>query len=191
MVDLEVVDFFQTDPLPGEISRIVTLSEVFAYGVGVAFFLFLVYFFDPAQRRRLPRLITVSLGAGLAANSCKLVLARQRPWAHLETTSPVSTTFGDWFPFLGDQWGSAWQSLPSAHSATVIGLAVGLFWCYPRGKWLFFSCAALSSFQRIADHAHHVSDVFWGLGVGLAWAYLFLKKEPIWPRKWILWEQKG
>jgi membrane-associated phospholipid phosphatase len=57
------------------------------------------------------------------------------------------------------------QSFPSAHSATAVGLAIGLSWLYPRGRWLFAAFAGLAILQRLDADAHYCSDVLAGGGV--------------------------
>ena len=50
------------------------------------------------------------------------------------------------------------QSFPSGHTATAVGLAFGLAWLYPRGRWLFAVFALLAAAQRVGSSAHYVSD---------------------------------
>ena len=58
------------------------------------------------------------------------------------------------------------QSFPSAHTATAVGLAIGLSWMYPRGRWLFAVFAALVACQRMQSCAHYLSDTLFGATVG-------------------------
>jgi membrane-associated phospholipid phosphatase len=67
---------------------------------------------------------------------------------------------------LGRGYGYALQSLPSAHAATAVGLALALAALYPRGRWLFASFAVLAGLQRIEAQAHFASDVLAGAAVG-------------------------
>ena len=57
------------------------------------------------------------------------------------------------------------QSFPSGHTATAVGLAFGLGWLYPRGRWLFLGFAVLAAFQRVESSAHFVSDTFCGAAI--------------------------
>ena len=58
------------------------------------------------------------------------------------------------------------QSFPSAHTATAISFAIGMAWIFPRGRWLFFVCAALAAYQRVVFEAHWMSDVMVGAAMG-------------------------
>ena len=59
------------------------------------------------------------------------------------------------------------QSFPSGHTATAVGLAIGLTYVFPRGKYLFAVLAVMASLQRIVSNAHWTSDVLSGAAVGL------------------------
>ncbi len=127
----------------------------FASGLGVG----------AAQRTRLPRTIGTTYLAGLGANVVKFLLARSRPHTieQLRGTSPLATFHG-WLPAFSH--GSAWQSFPSSHTAAAVGLALGLSWVFPRGKWLFAAFAVLAAGQRIVSSNHFLSDVLWGAALG-------------------------
>jgi len=66
-------------------------------------------------------------------------------------------------------------SFPSGHTSTAFALAAALGILFPRGRWLFFSVAALTGLQRISENAHFVSDVVAaaGFGVGVTYAALW------------------
>ena len=61
-------------------------------------------------------------------------------------------------------------SFPSGHAATAWGLSIGLAWVFPKGRWLFFSLAAMASFQRVASFSHWPSDVLMGTAIGFLMA---------------------
>ena len=101
------------------------LAEVFGHGAGVAAILLTAWVLAPEQRRQLPRVICCAYGAGLAADGMKLLLSRGRPYkTDLSSITSVWQTFPGWFPLFSS--GSAGQSFTSAHTATAVGLALGL-----------------------------------------------------------------
>lgn len=156
-----------------ELDSLVVWSEVYAHGVGVSLILVLVYALDPTRRRCLLRLGILSLGAGLVANLAKLFVARSRPYAADLADSALATFHGT-LPTA-----SAWQSLPSGHTATAVGLAIGLSWLYPRGRWLFFAFAALAASQRWANRDHFVSDTCAGAALACLVAAVVLGGSPL------------
>jgi membrane-associated phospholipid phosphatase len=158
--------------VPGDIRRLLTWSESFGHGLGVALIALALFQLDPLRRRTLPRVLAASLGAGLAADVVKLLVARSRPYRAFELHQGLIETFGGWFP-LG-RGGSSLQSFPSAHTATAIGLALALAWLYPRGRWLFAGLAVLVACQRLQCGAHFLSDVLAGAAVGWLAASAFL-----------------
>ena len=149
----------------GAIRKLFDLDEVFGHGAGVAVILLSVLVLAPEQRWKLPRVIASAYLSGLLAISMKLFLARSRPGGtEFDSISGVLDTFGAWFPWFSTK--SAWQSFVSGHTATAVGLALGLSWLLPRGKWLFLSLAVLVGFQRMAGAHHYPSDVLWGAAIG-------------------------
>ena len=140
-------------------------------GLGVMLIALGIYILDPVRRGKLPRVLAMSLGAGLAANGLKLLVARTRP-RHFDFVATLQDTFGRWLP-LG-AGGSAQQSFPSAHAATAIGLAIGLGWLYPRGRWLFAALAVLVACQRMEGGNHYLSDTLVGVAIGWVVAMPFL-----------------
>ena len=182
-VDISLANWFAdgrlNDIVPGDLFRLLILSEVFALGTSVIIILAIVVVLDPPQWQRLPRIVCMSLGAGLIANLMKLcIVARLRPERASEISN-VSATFVEWFPMAN--LGRHLQSCPSAHAATATGLFVALSACYPRGTVLFGAIAALACCQRVECGAHFLSDSLWGVGVGLAVAGLAASK--LWPRR--------
>jgi membrane-associated phospholipid phosphatase len=130
-----------------------------------------IYVLDPARRRKLARVLAMSFGAGMVANWLKLLVARVRPH-RFDFAGTVQDTFLRWLP-LG-AGGSARQSFPSGHTATAVGLAIGLAWLYPRGRWLFAGMAVLVASQRVVSGAHYCSDTLVGMAVGWVFAMPFL-----------------
>lgn len=154
---------------PGFFRRLFSVFEPFGNGLGVLVIAAVIYQLAPHCRWALPRVLAMSLGAGLAANVVKMTIARTRPH-HFAFAGDVWTTFGQWLPLTGAD--SSGQSMPSAHTATAVGLAVGLAWLFPRGRWLFAAMAVLVGCQRIQGGAHYPSDVLCGAALGYTLARL-------------------
>lgn len=165
-IDRTVALWFKEHRLPGELAHLVRLAEVFGWGGGVALIIATAATLDPRGWRIVPRLAGGSLGAGICADIIKLFIARTRPSATQDAASSVET-FVATMPVLNKAslaggYGHPVQSFPSAHSATAVGLAIGLSCLYPRGRWLFAAFAILAMFQRIEADAHYCSDVLAG-----------------------------
>lgn len=155
--------------LPGGFIAVFDRIETFGHAVGVAVILIAVWVLDPAHRRCLPRLLAAAFGTGLAANVVKMLVARRRPFAWVDPMgNTLPSQFVEWFP-LGLN-SSAEQSFPSAHTASAVGLALGLAALYPRGRTLFLTIAAMVAMQRTVFCAHYASDVL--AGAGLAWLFV-------------------
>jgi membrane-associated phospholipid phosphatase len=161
----------------GDFDNLVVWSEFFAHGLGVSLILLLVLVLDPENRRRVLRLGFLSLGSGAMASLVKIFINRTRPYsANLTDTSLA--TFQGLFPVSHE-----FKSLPSGHSATAVGLAIGLAFLYPRGRWLFFAFAAIASSQRWANRDHFVSDSLAGAALACLIAAVVLGKSPI--ERWL------
>jgi membrane-associated phospholipid phosphatase len=168
-VDPYLSHVLQADWIGDDLKRIILLAEVYAHGSGVAMILLTIAVLHPAVRRSLLRLAVCAFGAGIAANVIKLCVARMRPHS-LPDGMLASESFLGLFPLLtaADQpFTHAMQSFPSGHTATAVGLAVGMSRLYPQGRWLFASFAMLASLQRVVVGAHWPSDVLCGAAVGL------------------------
>lgn len=189
-LDLPLAKLVKSERAPGELHKLLTISEVFAHGLGIVAILATAAALDARRWRVLPRLVACSLGAGLAADTLKLLLARWRPKsAPLDGT--VWETFAGWFPAwneasLPQEWNAALQSLPSGHTAAGVGLAIGLSALYPRGRWLFAVFAALAAVQRIESQSHFLSDILAGAAVGAVVAGICLSPRLLgdWFGRW-------
>jgi membrane-associated phospholipid phosphatase len=166
-VDLGIAQWSLLGNCPDVLDKWFSLCEVVAHGLGVAAILATVAILDPGHRFVLPRLIAASFGAGLLANITKLIVARVRPHS-FPFDGTVSDTFSHWLPLWNA--GSQFQGFPSAHMATAAGLAVGLAWLYPRGRWLFLFLAVSAGGQRVVSGDHFPSDVLWGAALGSLFA---------------------
>lgn len=170
-VDVPLARWLLQEPLPRELRKLFDLAEVFSYGTGVVLLLVAVAVLDPRRRRTVPRVAAAALGAGLAANALKLLVARTRPRG-FDFDAGILASFTDWLP--GGWQPSSQQAFPSSHAATAAGLALALAWLYPRGRWLFAAFAALACGQRLVAGAHFASDVLWGSAVGVTVASFFV-----------------
>ncbi len=168
-VDVQVARYVNDIGMPGDLRKLFSVSEVFAHGMGVALILLAVAVLDPLSWRRLPRLAFCAYGAGLIAQLAKFGLPRLRPNV-CDLSAGVWQTFlaggGEHHAQLHRLAGRDIHSYPSGHSATAVGLALGLAWLYPRGRWLFAFYALLAVMQRIEASAHFVSDTLAGAAIG-------------------------
>ncbi len=165
-VDMQVTRSVAGQGLPGDVHKSIMIAEVFAHGFGVACILLAVWVLDPGRRSWVGFLMVCSFGSALLVHPLKQTIARSRPSAS-DLTVGVGDTFVGWFASLTrEDAGSHLQSFPSGHSATAVGLALGLSFVYPRGRWLFLFFAALACFQRVAASAHFLSDVLAGASLG-------------------------
>ncbi len=161
-VDFPVARWAKVADLPGDIRRLVDYAEVFGHGLGVMLIILTASTLDRRGSRHVIVLFTYSLGSGLIADVFKILVARHRPY-DLDLATPSVQSFIGWLPGLNSiPLEPATTSFPSAHTATAVGLALGLSRFYPNGRWLFALFAALAAFQRIFEYAHFVSDVVFG-----------------------------
>jgi len=180
-VDLPAAAWWRVHRLPGDLARLVDLSEVFAHGLGVAVLLVVAVVLDPALRRfptargNLLRLVAATYSGGLVVDTIKAVVPRVRPRAADFTelgsvfgTFDAAALAGPAAPvgLLGKT--ADLMSFPSGHAATAAGLATALSWMYPQGTPLFAAIAASAAFQRVASSAHYPSDVAFGAAIGVA-----------------------
>lgn len=181
--DAWVAKNWDSEGLPGDLVQGIQLSEAFAHGFGVLVALCLVGFLAPTHRKFLPRLAGCAFFSGLAAQGLKQIIARERP-SNLNSIIPDNIS-ESWYGFMPDwrqfEVESAFQSFPSAHTATAVGLAIGLSWLFPLGRFVFFSLAILASFQRISCGAHWTSDVLAGAALAVVVCYIIFQ--------WGLWEE--
>ena len=162
-IDLAVAAQCRARIMPSFVKEILYHAESFGHAVGVILILVGTVQIDRRNWTRLPRLISCSLGAGLAANVIKLLVSRTRPNALPPETQSALATFGELLPGLRP---ASQQSFPSAHTSTAVGLAVALSASYPGGRLFFAAMAFLCAMHRVNGCAHFVSDVCVGAAVG-------------------------
>lgn len=176
-VDVPVARWFRDHRLPGDIGRLVDLSEVFAHGLAVAVLLGLTAILDRGLRSvhrskparwELLRLVAAAYAGALVVDLLKLAITRVRPRAaDLEMVTTAMATFGRQAAVEGAR-GADFMSFPSGHAAAAAGLATALAWRYPHGAGAFAALAGCAMLQRVASSAHYPSDVAFGAAVGVA-----------------------
>lgn len=162
--------------LPGDLEKILEIAEGFGHGFGVLVVLVGAYLLDPSRRWALARLATTAFGAGVVANIVKMFVSRTRPWAY-DFNAGLFGTFNGFSTWGFDD--NAYRSFPSGHTATIVGLAFGLTWLYPRGRWLFTTMAVLVACQRIEGKAHYLSDTLFAAALGCLVAVACLQSGPV------------
>ncbi|MBD3676349.1 MAG: phosphatase PAP2 family protein [Planctomycetaceae bacterium] len=193
-IDTPLARWLDPEPIPGDLMRTIRFMEIYAHGFGVLLILLTVYTLDERGWRPLPRLLSMSFLPGLAVNMVKLTLARYRPNEYRYVQKPYSfeETFVGWFPTFNLPEEIATdhtiQSFPSAHTAMAVGLAMGLSIVYPKGRKLFLFFAVLSGMQRLTDHAHFLTDVIVGAGIGFCVSKLLTRESGWLERTWRKWE---
>ena len=183
LVDVPVATWFRTHRLPGDLARLVDLSEAFAHGLAVAVLLGVTASLDPVLRRArrwpaarsdLVRLVAAAYAGGLTVDLVKAVVTRVRPRAvDLAAIGTAFDTFGS-SAALGNLAGGPLgksadlMSFPSGHAAVAAGLATALAWKYPHGAITFALLAAAAAAQRVVSSAHYPSDIAFGAAIGVA-----------------------
>ena len=189
-VDLPVAVWFRTHRLPGDLARLVDLSEVFAHGLGVAVLLGVAVALDRPLRQaatargEVLRLVAAAYAGGLVVDVIKAVVTRVRPRAaDLTAVASAFGTFGT-AAANGDIAAAGLtgksvdlMSFPSGHAATAAGLATALCWRYPHGVPVFVALAVAAAAQRVVCSAHYPSDTAFGAALGVAAAALCLGRS--------------
>ena len=164
------------EAMPGDLKRVVTLSEVFGHGFGIALVGVGIWVLSSSHRKLIPRIVMCAIWPALGVHLVKLLFARTRPITYFDEMSQanfpadISETFVGFMPADGLNTLYAQQSFPSAHAATVWGLAIGMGWAFPKGRWFFFGIAVMASIQRVSSFAHWSSDVIWGIAIAFLMA---------------------
>ncbi len=103
--------------------------------------------------------------AGIIVQIIKFALGRPRPTltdAGLNNFGP-SLTIG-------------FDSFPSGHTASSFALAALLSSAYPKGRYIFYSIAAIAGLSRVYLDSHFASDVFAGAVIGTWIGWLAYKR---------------
>lgn len=201
-IDVPVARWIAERPLPGEVYRLLDISEAFAQGWGVAGILLAALVLDaglwqapagaapdrprstgigrgwltPRGTPAVARLLGMAVTGGLLADLVKLVVRRVRPRAvDLEAATGALATFGTSLVAIPDPGSADFRSFPSGHAAAAAGLAAALAQRYPRGRRLFVVFAVLAALQRVSSSAHYPSDVCFGAALGCVGAAVALR----------------
>ena len=150
-------------PFSKDIRKMIDCGELFGHGTGFLVVAALIYFLDQANRRNIPRVVACAFLSGMASVLMKMVVCRVRPRA-FDFSCTIDQTFMGW-AWLYER-SSGYQSFPSAHTATAVGLAIALSWLYPQGRKLFVFFAIWVAFQRMVCEAHYLSDTICGGTLG-------------------------
>ena len=159
---------------PGFFRELLEAAEPFGNGNGVIYIALALLALNWMNRRTTLRILTTAFGAGLAADLFKLTVERTRPCFFAYEGTIWDSIVGV-FPLASA--GPGGQSFPSAHTATAVGLAAALAWCYPRARVFFFLMAALVGMQRVIGGAHFISDTFCGAAIASVVASFTLRHE--------------
>lgn len=188
-IDLVVARWVAGRPLPGEVNRLLGISEAFAQGWGVAGILLTALVLDTSLWQRsavggaspprtsrwgtawitptIARLLGMAVTGGLLVDLVKLVIRRVRPRAlDLRAATNALATFDTSLVGIPDPGSADLLSFPSGHAAAAAGLAAALAHRYPRGTWLFVGFATLAALQRVSSSAHYPSDIAFGAALG-------------------------
>ncbi|MCH2183124.1 MAG: phosphatase PAP2 family protein [Mariniblastus sp.] len=160
---------------PGDLRKIFSLSEIFAHGYGVVLVLIGIGVLFPEKRIYIPRVAMLAAFSGLTAQFIKMFIIRERPGDFAGQWEKATST---WYGFIEPfnlNLETQLQSFPSGHTATAVGLAIGLTYVFPRGKYFFAILAVLASLQRIVSYAHWTSDVLTGAAVALLVSCLLMQ----------------
>ena len=193
-VDVRATLWFRSESIPGDLRTLLSLAEVFAHSYGVILILLTAFVLDRGNRRQVIGVAAFAFSSGIACLLVKVSVGRVRPnQLDLETLALPGGSL-DTFVGLLPAYARfsaiseyAIQSFPSAHTATAVGLALGLSRLYPAGRWLFSGFAILAAMQRLSVGAHFVSDTLVGAAVAFGVCGLLLQAEKAYPR--LRWRQ--
>lgn len=177
LFDVSISRWFETNPMRGDLSTAIELSEVYAHGIGVIVILMLIWQLAPRKRWCIPRLATLAFGGGALAMVMKMFVLRVRPGnvnLHVASYDAAWRWTFDWKLNHVAAFDSALRSFPSGHTAMAIGLTLGLCLMFPRGRVMFAVLMVLSMAEGMTSYAHFASDVMAGLAIGMLWTYICL-----------------
>jgi lipid A 4'-phosphatase len=102
----------------------------------------------------IPAFLFLSIAvSGLVVDLLKVVCGRARPKLLFQ-----SDVYGfDWFMWHPDHW-----SFPSGHSATIVALATGLWFLWPRHLLFYVLVATIVCVSRVVVGAHYLADSLTG-----------------------------
>ena len=169
LADGLTLNWFRSVDLPGDLVKLIEITEAFAHGFGVILILLAVWLLDPLGRVHFPLLIAATIGTAIPVHFLKRFIGRMRPSA-MATAENFEGSFFGICPWL-DRGTAALsdasiQSFPSGHAALAVALAWGLATRYPQARWYFATLAFGAGMQRVISGAHFPSDVVAGAAIG-------------------------
>lgn len=171
-VDIWLAGFCRAESVPGELRTIFRLAEAFSHGYGAGVILIGVAAIGRVRWRGVLCLIGFTYIPGMIVNLFKVTVDRRRPNSFVEELPDQAwATFEGLFGMIGEGelFNRSWQSFPSGHTATAVGLAIGLTILFRRGYVYFAVLAVLAAWQRIDTGAHFPSDTLLGVTVACVW----------------------
>jgi len=108
-------------------------------------------------RTALAYLACLAIGSAVL-HALKIVIGRRRPRDEIEHGL---------YGFRLFHYSPQYDSFPSGHALTITCVAVVMSGAVPGLSWLWFTIALYLSFTRAALNSHYLSDVFFGIGIGL------------------------
>jgi membrane-associated phospholipid phosphatase len=166
---------YDISQVPGDLRRLVQLSEVFGHGAGIGLILLTIWVLDQDRRLFVSRVAFLTFLPGILARTCKLLVTRYRPMV-FDLDGAASASFQG-IPGSPASWDL--QSFPSGHTTTAVAFALALSCLYPRGRYLFAVFAVLAAAQRVLFDAHFLSDTLAGAGIACFVAAL-LRDRLLW-----------
>ena len=151
-------------------------SKDWVSGAGIALIISSFFLYLKKGNKRRQQLVRYSgriflsvFLTSIVVNILKTIAGRYRPY---NVTADSELSFYSFKLFQGDY--NKLASFPSSHAATVIAIAMTLYYINPTSKYnkYFFGLAGLVMLQRILSLNHYLSDVMIGAGIGLLMAYL-------------------
>jgi membrane-associated phospholipid phosphatase len=109
-------------------------------------------------------LLGSAAAGGIAAELLKLILRRERAWAH-----EGAYVFR---PFTERPFSTGGLALPSSHALVAFCGLTMMAYLFPRARPVWYALAAGAAYSRVAAGAHFVSDVVLSGIVGVALAAL-------------------
>jgi membrane-associated phospholipid phosphatase len=174
-LDQSVVDWVQAHSIKrivrfaGYVSVFGDWPELMVYGVGGLGVAYLARN-KPVQRIIVYMMIAGTL-SGAVVNSVRVLSGRARP----NNTEATQEWNGLWHERQLLLFKNKYHAFPSGHTGTAFAFfGVAAFTRRPFG-WLYLIPAALIGWSRIQVNAHHLSDVFTGMVVGLIVAYFTVR----------------
>jgi membrane-associated phospholipid phosphatase len=147
---------------PPGVAKFLQITEPVGHGFGILLIGVLIFQLDPAKRWAVPRLLVLGLGAGVLADTIKVIIARA-----IASGGSLAASVGEVLHgWVAETAAARAQTCPSGHVAAAAAMALALSALYPRGRLFFLTLALLSACQRIEEGAHHPSDVLAGAAVG-------------------------